>query len=35
MKVVTGSREQLLARSCFPLIVHREEFGKPAFSHVV
>ena len=35
MKAVTGSREQLVARSCFPLIVHRQEFGKLAFTHVV
>lgn len=34
-EVVTGEYEQLVARSCFPLTVHCEHFGKPTFAHVL
>lgn len=32
VKAVTGSREQLVARSQFPPIAHQQEFGEPAFT---
>lgn len=32
VKAVTGSREQLVARSRFPPIAHQQEFGEPAFT---
>lgn len=35
MKAMTGSHEQLAARLCFPLIVHQQEFGNPAFTGAV